>query len=94
MFAAYSRCRLSRKKGANRMIYDDELTKRDWYMYRRGEMREYLRHHDILNGEIRHALYQWVDTGHSVHDNPWGIWDETRNKPCDYIKAMSIAYKK
>ena len=81
-------------KGATHMIYDDEITKRDWYMYRRGEMREYLRNHDILNSDIMHAIYQWVDTGHSVHDNPWGIWDKTQSKPCDYLKAMSIAYNK
>ena len=56
------------------MIYD-ELTARDWYMYRRGEMREYIRNQGKIDPNSRSRLYQWVDTGHSVHDNPWGIRD-------------------
>ena len=76
------------------MIYDDELTKRDWYMYRRGEMSEYMRSHGILSADKRHRLYQWVDTGHSVHDNPWGIRDKEKGMPCDYLEAMDIFYSR
>ena len=74
------------------MTYDDELTKRDWYMYRRGEMAECIRNHPISDPDIRHALYQWVDTGHSVHDNPWGIADKSRVRPCDFLTAFSVQY--
>ena len=76
------------------MIYDDELTRRDLYMYRRGEMREYIRNHGILDSEIHHRLYQWVDTGHSVHDNPWGIRDPQKGLPCEYLEAMNIFYNR
>lgn len=74
------------------MTYDDELTSRDWYMYRRGEMAEYLRNRPALHMDIRHALYQWVDTGHSVHDNPWGVLDRDRSIPCDYLTAFAVQY--
>ncbi len=74
------------------MTFDTEMTSRDWYMYRRGEMTEYIRNHPIKDMDIRHALYQWVDTGHSVHDNPWGIPDKNRVRPCDYLTAMEIHY--
>ena len=72
------------------MLYDDELTQRDLYMYRRGEMREYIRNHGILHSDIHHQLYQWVNTGHSIHDNPWGIRDPKRGIPYDYLTAMEI----
>ena len=76
------------------MLNNDELTKRDLYMYRRGEMREYIRNHGILDSEIHHLLYQWVVTGHSVHDNPWGIRDHKRGLPCDYLEAMEAINNK
>lgn len=76
------------------MLYDDELTQRDLYMYRRGEMHEYIRNHGILDFEIHQRLYQWVDTGHSVHNNPWGIRDPRKSLPCDYLEAMDIFYNK
>ena len=80
------------------MMYDDELTKRDLYMYRRGEMREYIRNymkeHGSLDPELRHRLYQWVDIGHDVHDNPWGIRDKTSHLPCDYLVAFDLHYSK
>ena len=76
------------------MSYEGELTKRDLYMYRRGEMREYIRNHGILDPEIHYRLYQWVDTGHSVHDNPWGIMAAGKCLPCDYLEAMKIYYSK
>ena len=80
------------------MPYDDELTKRDLYCYRRGEMQEYIRNytkeHGFLVPEIRHRLFQWVDTGHDVHDNPWGIRDKITNRPCDYLIAMDLHYSK
>ena len=82
------------KERSMQMIYDDNLTNRDWYMYRRGEMREYIRNHGILEPEIHHRLYQWVATGHSVHDNPWGIRDQQRGLPYDYLSAMEIFYSK
>ena len=74
------------------MIYDDNLTARDWYMYRRGEMREYIRNRGVFDPEIRHRLYQWVATGHNVYDNPWGIRDPKSGLPCDYLSAMEIFY--
>lgn len=74
------------------MIYNDELTARDWYMYRRGEMREYIRSHGILHPEKQHLLSQWINAGHSVHDNPWGIRDEKTGLSCDYLAAMEIFY--
>ena len=78
------------------MIYEEaaEPTKRDWYMYRRGEMSDYIRNHGILDAEIHHRLIQWVGTGHSVHDNPWGIRDKNTGFPCDYLEAMNIFYSK
>lgn len=76
------------------MFNDTELTARDLYMYRRGEMREYIRNHGILDSEIHHMLYQWVVTGHSVHDNPWGIRDHKRGLPCDYLEAMETINRK
>lgn len=80
------------------MMYNDELTKRDLYMYRRGEMQEYIRNytreHGFLDPEIHHRLYQWVATGHSVHDNPWGFRDKTNCLPCDYLMAFDIHYSK
>ena len=76
------------------MIYDNELTQRDLYMYRRGEMREYIRNHGILDPDTHHLLYQWVNTGHSVHDNPWGIIDSKRWLPCDYLEALAKVYNK
>ncbi len=75
------------------MIYD-ELTERDLYMYRRGEMSEYIRNHALLDSNTYSELYQWVDTGHSVHANPWGIWDPDEYTPCDYLKARNIIYRK
>lgn len=75
------------------MIYDDEVTKRDWYMYRRGEMREYLRNHPIYDETIKHALYRWVDIGNSVHDNPWGIPTLDRTRSADFLEAYAIRYK-
>lgn len=84
----------SQNERSAHMLYDDELTQRDLYMYRRGEMREYIRNHGILDPEIHHRLYQWVDTGHSIHDNPWGIRDPQKGLPCDYLAAMDIFYSK
>ena len=75
------------------MIYD-ELTARDWYMYRRGEMREYIRNQGKIDPNSRSRLYQWVDTGHSVHDNPWGIRDQNSGLPSDYLDAMNVYYNK
>ena len=75
------------------MIYDD-LTERDLYMYRRGEMREYIRNHGTLSTDLNHRLYQWVETGHSVHENPWGLRDKKTGLPCDYLEAMDIFYSK
>ncbi len=72
------------------MKYNDELTERDMYMYRRGEMREYVRNHGILPAEIHHQLYQWVDSGHDVHDNPWGIRSSKTGLSCDYLEALAI----
>ena len=69
-----------------------ELTTRDWYMFRRGEMREYIRNHGILDPDVRHRLLQWVDSGHSIHDNPWGIRDQNTGLPSDYLEAMDIFY--
>ena len=76
------------------MIYDDSITERDWYMYRRGELKEYIRHHETLPVEVHRQLYQWVTDGHSVHDNPWGIKNSITNLPCDYLTAMDIYYSK
>lgn len=76
------------------MLYDDKLTQRDLYMYRRGEMREYIRNHGILDPDIHHRLFQRVNTGHSVHDNPWGIRDPKRGFPCDYLEAAEIFYSR
>ncbi len=75
------------------MIYD-EVTRRDWYCFRRGEMQEYIRNHGILPEDLRHKLFEWVDTGHSVHDNPWGIIDKTTGLPSDYLEAMEAFYTK
>lgn len=72
------------------MKYDDELTERDLYMYQRGVLREYVSNHGILPSEIRHQLYQWVDSGHDVHDNPWGIRSTETGLLCDYLEALSI----
>ncbi len=72
------------------MIYNDKLTKRDMYMYRRGEMREYIRNRGILSPEIHQQLLQWVDAGHDVHENPWGIRSIETGWPCDYLEAMKI----
>ena len=72
------------------MIYDDELTERDWYIYRRGEMAEYIRNHKPISSDIRHELFRWVASGYSVQENPWGIYDPARHLPCDYITAMNI----
>ena len=71
------------------MIYD-EITKRDWYMYRRGELREYIRCHGILSGDVHSELFKWIDTGHDIHDNPWGLRDTKNNLSYDYLKAMEL----
>ena len=84
----------SKQGRSTHMFNDTELTARDLYMYRRGEMREYIRNHGILDSEIHHMLYQWVVTGHSVHDNPWGIRDHKRGLPCDYLEAMETINRK
>ena len=55
-------------------------------------MREYIRNHDILDSDTHHMLYQWGDTGHSVHDNPWGVMDPRRGLTCDYPEAMETFY--
>ena len=52
----------------------NELTERDLYMYRRGELREYIRNHRPLSIEIQHELRLWVDAGHSVYENPWKMY--------------------
>ena len=72
------------------MKYNDKITERDMYMYRRGEMREYIRNRGILPSEIHHQLYQWVDSGHDVHDNPWGIRSMKTGSPCDFLEALDI----
>ena len=74
------------------MIYDD-LTERDLYMYRRGEMREYIRNHGILPEQTRHELYEWVQSGHSVHENPWGLYDDLKHMHYDYLAALRLANK-
>lgn len=72
------------------MKYNDELTERDMYMYRRGEMREYVKKHGVLSSELYYQLYRWVDSGHDVHDNPWGIRSTETGLPCDYLEALAI----
>ena len=84
----------SLKERSMHMIYDDEVTKRDWYMFRRGEMSEYIRNHGNIHLDLYQKLYQWVETGHSIHENPWGIRNPKSNLPCDYITAMEIFYNK
>ena len=77
------------------MIYNEELTKRVWYMYRRGEMSEYLRNKGPIDPDTHHKLYQWVCTSsYGVHDNPWGIWDAKNHRPCDFLEAMEIFYSR
>ena len=84
----------SLKERSMHMIYDDEVTKRDWYMFRRGEISEYIRNHGNIHLDLYQKLYQWVETGHSIHENPWGIRNPKSNLPCDYITAMEIFYNK
>ena len=69
------------------MIYDD-LTERDLYMYRRGEMREYIRNHGILPGELHHEIHEWIKSGHGVHENPWRLYDNHKGEPYDYLAAL------
>ena len=71
-------------------MINDDLTERDLYMYRRGEMREYIRNHGILPGETHHKIHEWVKAGHSVHQNPWGLYDNQRHEPYDFLTALRL----
>ena len=43
-----------------------------------------------IGGWCIHQLYQWVDSGHDVHDNPWGIRSMKTGSPCDFLEALNI----
>lgn len=75
---------------SSHMIHIDELTERDRCCYRRGEMREYVRNHNPVPEDLRHELYLWVCSGHSVHENPWGLMDWRTGLQHDYLAAAEI----
>ena len=76
------------------IIKGTQLAEKEYCDIKCFEMQEYIRNHGILDSDIHHRLYQWVNNGNSVHDNPWGIRDPKRGLPCDYLEAMEIFYNR
>ena len=67
----------------------EELTKSEIVAYYRGKFSEYIRH-EVITEEERRALFQWVNAGHDVHDNPWGLRNRNFSFNMDYIEAYRI----
>ena len=67
----------------------DELSKAEIIAYYRGKFSEYIRHHSLTDEEYR-ALFQWVNAGNDVHDNPWGLRKSNAPFKVDYIEAYRM----
>lgn len=55
----------------------------------RDEFKEYIEKLTDLTADEKKELREWVDCGHSVYDNPFGVCDE-RGMTMDYIEALRI----
>lgn len=71
------------------MIYDS-LTKRDIYMYNRGKLAEYIRSNPGLTPAEHTQLLDWIKRGNDIHSNPFGLYDEIRHRPVDYLDAARL----